>query len=157
MHELVDFLRSRGMRCFRSYRDDAYFFVVDCVYPGDPAAYRGRLFVNLQVGEDGAIQVTATPDRFYPADVRTRLAAVAAAWDPGGAHGLDIDTSVHESSDPTRVGATVVTRACPVGLTAATEFVERAVACAIELFGRLNSVAPARSAPVGPASLADAG
>lgn len=158
MPELVDFLRTRGVRCFRSYRDDEYFFVVDCVYSGTPAASPGRLFVNLSVDSDGVIQVTATPDRFYPAQARTRLAKLAAAWDPATG-GVDVQTAVHESSDPTRVGATLVTRGHPADLTAAAEFIDRTLAWAIELFGNLDAVATGPPGPTGrePGRLADAG
>ena len=141
MHELVDFLRSRGMRCFRSYRDDEYFFVVDWVCPG-------RLYVNLGVGADGAITVTVTPDRFYPAEARGRLAMLLAGWDPEGTRELCLDAAVHDSSDPGRVGATLFSRGRPADLIGAAEFVDRTVACAVDLFGRLDSLSPAR--PVTP-------
>lgn len=158
MPELVDFLRTRGLRCFRSYRDDEYFFVVDCVYGPNPGASPGRLFVNLSVAGDGAIQVTATPDRFFPAQARSRLAKLAAAWDPG-TRGQDVQTAVHESSDPTRVGATLVTRGHPADLTAAAEFIDRTLAWAIELFGTLSAAARVPTGPSGrePGRLADTG
>jgi len=83
VHPLIkDYLRANGVRYFRGHHDDEYFFLVD--FLADTG--HGRLHVHLAVGGllRDTVQIGITPDRFYPADTRDRLAGLVARWTVAG-------------------------------------------------------------------------
>lgn len=143
MNALIeDYLRSTGVRYFRGHHDDEYFFLVDFVFMRD--AQQGRLHVHLQsTGRDGAdgegVQLSITPDRYYPIEGRRRLVELAGRWNAGNPGG---QATVHESSDPGLVGVSVQNAHCPADVASMASFVEDSVASAIELFGTMGQVAP---------------
>lgn len=147
MNALIeDYLRSTGLRYFRGHHDDEYFFLVDFLFLAD--AHNGRLHVHIEAcGPDrDAVQVSITPDRYYPAANRGRLSELAVRWN---AQNPGVEAMVHDSCDPALVGVSVQSRCRPAELAALTSFVDDAVAAGIELFGRM------RQAAAGPQLLGD--
>lgn len=151
MNALIEqYLRSRGVRYFRGHHDDEFFYLVDFLVD----AHRGRLNVHLEVCGPGrdAVRVSVSPDRFYPADRRAGLTAVAARWNAGDPCVLAV---VHESSDPALVGVSAGGVRRPGDLAGLTDFVDRAVAASVEVFALMRDVAPPQSQTGG--MLRDAG
>ncbi|MFM9034474.1 MAG: hypothetical protein ACKOQ4_09325 [Mycobacterium sp.] len=151
MNRLIeDYLRARGVRYFRGHHDDEYFFLVDFV----AEAYRGRLNVHLEAsGADrDSVQVSVSPDRYYPAGRREVLAGVADRWN---AEARVVRSVILDSSDPHLVGVLARAEQRPGGPAEFADFVEAAVSGAVELFGLMTAVvAPAQQAP---GALRDAG
>jgi hypothetical protein len=143
MNALIEtYLRSTGVRYFRGHHDDQYFFLVDFLFLVD--AHQGRLHVHLEAcgPEHDAVQLSITPDRFYPVESRARLSALAARWigqNPGA------EAIVHDSSDPSLVGVSVQSRHRPTDAAAMASFVDDCVASAIELFGTMGQTATCRA------------
>jgi hypothetical protein len=136
MNALIEaYLRSTGVRYFRGHHDDEYFFLVDFVFLVD--AHQGRLHVHLEAcgPERDSVQLSITPDRFYPVENRSRLSALAARW-IGQNHGAE--AVVHDSSDPSLVGVSVQSRHRPADAESLACFVDECVASAIELFGTMG-------------------
>ncbi len=134
MNALIeDYLRSRGVRYFRGHHDDEFFYLVDFLVEG----HRGRLNVHLEVCGDGrdAVRLSVSPERFYPADRRDRLTAIAARWNAGDPC---VYAVVHESSDPELVGVSAGPTHRPGDLAGLTDFVDRAVGASIEVFAQLR-------------------
>lgn len=153
MNTLIEeYLRTTGLRYFRGHHDDEYFFLVDFLFVAD--SHHGRLHVHLEAaGADrDAVQVSITPDRYYPAEARDRLTALAARWNaehPGA------EAVVRDSCDPALVGAMLLHAERPADADALASFVDEAVSAGIELFGRMRqAVAGLEQSPVG---LRDAG
>ena len=141
MRELLeDYLRSRGVRYFRGHHDDEFFYLMDCPSRGFRPQQSGRLDIHLQVCGPGrdAVRVHISPDRFYPADRRDRLATVAARWnsgDPG------VRATVHNSCDPALVGVDAGLTRRPADGAALADFVDHAVESAVELFALMRDAA----------------
>jgi hypothetical protein len=141
MNALIEeYLRSTGLRYFRGHHDDEYFFLVDFLFVADQ--HHGRLHVHIEAApldevrpERDAVQLTITPDRFYPGGKREALTALAARWNsenPGS------QAVVHDSCDPTLVGVTVGSMHRPADVAALASFVDESVAAGMELFGRMR-------------------
>jgi len=131
MNRLIeDYLRARGVRYFRGHHDDEYFYLVEFVV----GAHRVRLNVHLEVCDPDrcGVQVSITPDRFYPVRHRKRLEDLAGRCNAAnpGVHSL-----VHDSCDPRLVGAMTRGQSRPADAAELRDFVEAAVACAVQVFG----------------------
>jgi hypothetical protein len=129
--ELIEsYLRTRQVRYFRGHHHDEYFFLV--------SAYHGRLHVHLQpCGPGGpAVQISIIAERYYPADQRTRVAALAEQWNNADPR---VHATVFESSDPRLVGVAAERRYRP-GDDEFGPFVDQAVQSAIDLFGRIRAL-----------------
>ena len=134
MHPLIkDYLRAKSVRYFRGHRDEEYFFLVD--FPVD--AVHGRLHVHLAVSPllRDTIQISITPDRYYPADTRDRLSGLAARWT---ADGEGAEAIVHDSCDPSLVGVSVEDFFRPISAAGLAGFVDQTIASAIELFEQVT-------------------
>ena len=136
MNALIEeYLRTTGLRYFRGHHDDEYFFLVDFLFVAD--AHHGRLHVHIEASgpdRDG-VQVSITPDRYYPAEARDRLTALAARWNaehPGS------EAVVRDSCDPALVGAMLLQADRSADADALASFVDDAVSAGIELFGRMR-------------------
>lgn len=152
MNELIeDYLRGRGVRYFRGHRDDAFFYFVDVPVSAFRARRTGRLNVHLEVcgPRRDAVRVSVGPDRFYPADRRERLTAIAARWNAGDPC---VHAVVHDSSDPALVGVEARITRRPIDTAGLADFVDHAVASSVELFGLIGEAALPE-----PHSLRDAG
>lgn len=137
MNALIEeYLRSRGVRYFRGHHDDEFFFLVDFLSD----AHRIRLNVHLEVCGSGrdAVRISVSPDRFYPADRRERLTAVAARWN---AADPCVHAVVHDSSDPALVGVSTGITRLPGDLAGLTDVVDRAVTSSLEVFALLRAAA----------------
>lgn len=138
MNELIeDYLRRRGSRYFRGHHADEYFFLVDVLIDG----HHKRLQVHLEaVGPDrDTVQVSISPDRYYPAASRATLADLAARWMVGES---GADVVIHDSSDPSLVGLSVHTWESPTSLGGLSGFVDHAVNAAIEFFAQIRAAVP---------------
>ena len=151
MNRLIeDYLRTRGVRYFRGHHDDEYFYLVDFVV----GAYRGRLNVHLEVcdADRGGVQVSITPDRYYPVRYQQRLQDLVARCNTGTP---PVHSVIHDSCDPRLVGVAARGQARPADTAAVGDFVEAALAFSVDLFGALAGLAePARQ---GADALRDAG
>jgi len=155
MNALIeDYLRARGLQYFRGQHDDEYFFLIDSHVDFFVDVSRGRLHVHLGVGGllRDTVHLSITPDRFYSADRRDRLAGMAARWT---ANSQGAEAVVHESSDPALVGISVDDRFRPTDHVALADCVDQTIASAIELFDEVNGEAITR--PQAPEILRDAG
>jgi len=134
--QIEDYLRARGMQYFRGHHDDEYFFLVDFL----AGAYRGRLYVHLQVceGEPDAVLLTISPDRYYSAEKAQWLSTLAERWN---AEDPPVRVTVHGSCDPHLVGVQARSRNRPDDVAALTVFVDDAVAAGIDVFGRMSAAA----------------
>ncbi len=145
---LEDYLRGRGVRFFRGHHDDEFFFLLDLPAPGFRTRPAGRLDIHLGVcgaGRD-AVRVHISPDRFYPADQRDRLAAVAARWNAGDPW---VRAAVHESCDPALVGVDAAMTRRPVDSADLADFIDHAVDAAVELFGLMCDASRAEAGTTG--------
>ena len=150
MNKLIeDYLRSRGVRYFRGHHDDEFFYLLDLPVGSFRARHSARLDIHLEVCGPGhdAVRVHISPDRFYPADRRDQLVAVAARWNAGDPW---VHAAVHDSCDPALVGVDAgMTRR--VGDAAdLADFVDHAVASTVELFGLMRDAARADAGSAGP-------
>lgn len=96
MNELIEKYLDVRIRYYRGYRDDVYFFMVDI---GDHA----RLHVHLEVSgadRDG-VQISITPDWYYPAAYSDRILQALARWNSDC---RAIGALLQESSDLNLVG-----------------------------------------------------
>ena len=155
MNTLIEeYLRARGVRYFRGHHDDEYFFLVDFQSGFCLDASNGRLHVHLEVSGAARndVQLSITPDRFYPAAKRDLLTSLATRWTAGSG---GAEAVVHDSSDPALVGITVLDRFRPTSGAGLAYFVDQSIASAIELFEQVN--AEALPAHASPAVLRDAG
>lgn len=139
---IEEYLRARGARYFRGHHDEEYFFFVDFLAGAD----RSRLNVHLEVdaAAPDTVQVTISPDRYFPADKTEWLATLAEQW-----NGADpvVRAVVHGSCDPHLVGVQARGRTRPADTAALTGFVDAAVGAGIDLFARIVTAAtPARGA-----------
>jgi hypothetical protein len=135
VHPLIkDYLRAKSVRFFRGHRDDEYFFLVDS--PVD--AVHGRLHVHLAVTGPlrDTVQISITPDRYYPADTRDRLSGLAARWTAGG---QGAEAIVHDSCDPALVGVSVEDFFRPISAAGLAGFVDQTIASAFDLFDQVTS------------------
>jgi hypothetical protein len=132
---IESYLRTRQVRHFRGHHDDEYFFLV--------SAYHGRLHVHLQpCGPSGAaVQVSITAERYYPAEQRTRVAALVKQWNDAAPR---VTATVFDSSDPRLVGV-LAERRYRAGDTEFDPFVDQTVQSAIDLFGRLRALVASSS------------
>ena len=153
MNALIEeYLRTTGLRYFRGHHDDEYFFLVDFLFVAD--SHHGRLHVHIEATgpRQDAVQVSLTPDRYYPAGARDRLTALAARWNaehPGS------EAVIRDSCDPALVGAMLLHTDRPVDSDALASFVDEAVSAGIELFGRMRQAVAGRGQTA--ADLRDAG
>jgi hypothetical protein len=95
------------------------------------------LHVHLEAcgPERDSVQLSITPDRFYPVEDRGRLCGLADRWigqNPGA------EAIVHDSSDPSLVGVSVQSLHRPADAESLACFVDECVASAIELFGTMG-------------------
>ena len=155
MNTLIEeYLRARGVRYFRGHHDDEYFFLVDFMADFSLDSSHGRLHVHLEISgllRDNVL-LSITPDRFYPADKRDLFTSLSTRWTAGSG---GAEAVVHDSSDPTLVGITVVDRFRPTSGAGLAYFVDQSIASSIELFEQVTAeVLPARE---GPEMLRDAG
>ncbi|NTY58809.1 hypothetical protein [Mycolicibacterium sphagni] len=132
---IESYLCTRQVRHFRGHHDDEYFFLVN--------AYHGRLHVHLRpCGPSGAaVQISITTERYYPAEQRTRVAALVEQWNDAAPR---VAATVFESSDPRLIGV-LAERRYRAGDTEFGPFVDQAIQSAIDLFGRLRALVVARS------------
>jgi hypothetical protein len=143
MSQLIeDCLRAAGVRFFRGHHSDEYFFLV--------GARHRRLHIHLAGGSAGAVTLTITPDRYYPANLRDQLQTMVRAT---AAAELG-EVRVRESCDPALVG--VVAQRCwqPSDAAALRADVEAALTAALEMFAQLGELA---AGTVAPTLLRDAG
>jgi hypothetical protein len=136
MSQLIeDCLRAAGVRFFRGHHSDEYFFLV--------GARHGRLHIHLGGGPGGAVTLTITPDRYYPADLRDGLQTVVRAT-----HAAELgEVRVRESCDPALVG--VVAQRCwqPADAAVLRADVEAAVTAALEMFAQLGQLTAGAATP----------
>jgi hypothetical protein len=155
MNTLIEeYLRARGVRYFRGHRDDEYFFLVDVLADFCLDSSHGRLHVHLEVSGllRDTVLLSITPDRFYPVGKRDLLTSLSTRWTAGSG---GAEAVVHDSSDPTLVGITVLDRFRPTGTAGLAYFLDQSIASAIELFEQVTAeVLPAES---GHDALRDAG
>ena len=152
MNELIEgYLRGRGVRYFRGHHDDEFFYLIDVPVSAFRARRAGRLNVHLEVCGPArdAVRVSVGPGRFYPADRREELTAVAARWNAGDPC---VHAVVHDSCDPALVGVEARITRRPVDTAGLADFVDHAVASSVELFGLIQQAALSE-----PHSLRDAG
>lgn len=140
MNELIeDYLRSGGVRYFRGHHDDEYFYLLHDHLLHDHLLHgrRPRLHVHLEVcGADrDAVEITITPDRYYPAALRDDLQQTVESWNDE-AHG--IGALVTGSSDPHLAGVAAGSRYRGGDSGEFGEFVDNCVAAATELFERIR-------------------
>lgn len=148
MNRLIeDYLRARGVRYFRGHHDDEYFYLV-------VGADRGRLNVHLEVcdADRGGVQVSITPDRYFPVQYRQRLEDLVTRHN---ATSPAVSSLVQDSCDPRLVGVLARGQSRPTDSAAFRDFVDAAVACSVDLFGAMAGLA--RPARQGPGELRDAG
>lgn len=134
MHPFIkDYLRAKSVRYFRGHRDDEYFFLVD----SPVVAVHGRLHVHLAVSGllRDTVQISITPDRYYPADKRDRLSGLAARWTAGG---QGAEAIVHYSCNPSLVGVLVEDFFRPISAAGLAGFVDQTIASAFELFEQVT-------------------
>lgn len=142
--ELMErYLRSRRLRYFRGHHDGEYFFIL--------TVGRERLHVHLDMlrGHRYLFTIRVAPAYYFPATHRAGLVRFANKWNRDNHCAT---ASVHESSDPSRVGV-VVENSHPIGyrpdFAAYARFVDDTIQSAVTLFAELPPV----GAPVGvPAS-----
>ena len=131
MNELIEeCLRIRGVRYFRGRHDDEYFHLV---HTG-----AGRLYVHIEVcGADrDTVQISISPDRYYPAAHGDRLQQAVARWN---AECHEVGALVMASSDPNLVGVAAGSRyrgSDPIDLG---DFVDGSLVAAVELFGQIGA------------------
>lgn len=134
MNALIEeYLRLRGLRYFRGHDEDEYVFLSEA--PG-PRGSAGKMHVRLAAAGP-EVRVTVSPDRYYPAGDRDRLAGLAARWASGEA----AEVVLQDSCDPALVGVIARARTRPRGLDDLADFVDRAVASAVDLFADLRRAA----------------
>jgi hypothetical protein len=145
--QIEEYLRARGVQYFRGHHDDEFLYFVHFL----DGTYRGRLDVHLEAdgADPGTLLVNISPDRFFPAEKRARLAVLAEEWNAGQPV---IQAVVHGSSDPRLVGLQARGRTTLTDPAALSGFVDAAVAAGIGLFGRV-----AAEIPTSDAVLRDAG
>ena len=134
MHPFIkDYLRAKSVRYFRGHRDDEYFFLVD----SPVVAVHGRLHVHPAVSSllRDTVQISITPDRYYPADKRDRLSGLAARWTAGG---QGAEAIVHDSCNPSLVGVLVEDFFRPISAAGLAGFVDQTIASAFELFEQVT-------------------
>jgi hypothetical protein len=134
VHPLIeDYLRANGVRYFRGHHDDEYFFLVDFLVD----AGHGRLHVHLAVGGllHDTVQIVITPDRYYPADKRDRLAGLAARWTVAG---QGAEAVVRDSCDPTLIGISVEDLFRPTSGAGLADLLDQTIASAIQLFEQVS-------------------
>lgn len=122
---IEEYLRFRGIRYFRGHQDDEYLFLVD--------GLAGKMHVRLAAAGP-EVRITITPGRYYPAGDRDRLACLVARWAAGG----PAEAVLHPSSDPALVGIAARARIRPDGVPSLADFVDRAIARAVDLFADLQ-------------------
>lgn len=138
MSELIeDCLRARGVRFFHGHHEREYFFLVDYLDHTEARPRIGKLHVHLDGGAAAGdrITVTVTPDRYFPAAGRDRLSDLAQQWGAGGGAAM---ATVHRSSDPGLVGVVASNAGRPADVAALAVLVDRTVAAAVDLFGRMQ-------------------
>lgn len=145
---IESYLRTRHVRYFRGHHDDEFFFLVN--------AYHGRLHVHFEpAGPDReSVTIRITAERYYPADERPTITALADRWNaahPGSG------AVVFSSCDPRLVGVAAESRYRSAGVGADFgEFADQAIQAAVDLFGRLG-LAIGLAHPGGGQRLLDAG
>jgi hypothetical protein len=126
------YLRSRGLRYFRTYfqgqHDGEYFYVANA----NPL----RLHVHLGISRwhSDVFTIRVTPACFFPAADGARLAQLADTWNR---QNREVTAIVHGSSDPQRIGVYArssqrIRNRIPFEDFASS--IDRAVAAAIDLF-----------------------
>ena len=130
MNELIEeCLRIRGVRFFRGRHDDEYFHLVHTGV--------GRLYVHIEVcGPDrDTVQISISPDHYYPAADGERLHQAVARWN---AECREVGALVVASSDPNLVGLAAGSRYRGDDPIALGEFVDGSLLAAVELFGLIG-------------------
>lgn len=141
MNRLIEeYLRARGVRYFRGHHDEEYFYLVDHVV----GPHRVRLNVHLAVcdADRGGVELSITPDRYFPVQYRKRLEDLVDRHDVGAPA---VRSVVHDSCDPRLVGVVAHGRLRPADSAALGGFVEAAVTGSVDLFGSMAGLAPARA------------
>jgi hypothetical protein len=133
------YLRTRRLRYFRGHNDGEYFFILTLDHQ--------RLHVHLEISraESEVLTVRITPSCFFPVALRGELLHVISNWN---AEGRPTEATVHESSDPTRIGVLAENSRLVDGSTSYDElaqFADETIESAVELFGELMPAA--ESAP----------
>jgi hypothetical protein len=126
------------VRYFRGHHDDEYFYLVDFVV----GAYRGRLDVHLEVcdADRGGVQLSISPDRYYPVRYQQRLEDLVARSNAGTPAVRGV---VHDSCDPRLIGVLARGQSRPADTAALRDFVEAGLACSVDLFGSMAGMAEA--------------
>jgi hypothetical protein len=142
MNPLIeDCLRTRGVRHFRGHHDGEYFYLVDF----GVGTSRLRLDVHLEASGADAVQVSITPDRYYPERYRDSFDDLVGRWNTATPA---VEAAIHRSCDPRLVGVVAHGLCRPADAAALAAFVDAAVASAVELFGAVAGIAgPARQTP----------
>jgi hypothetical protein len=151
MTDLIEgYLRAAGVQHFRGHHDGEYVFLADvAAQTGRSAERHGKLHVHLRSSARSVLEISITPDRYYPAAHHGRLADLIAGWGAGVAAWAE----VYESCDPALVGVVVGAEGRPDGIDGVAGLVDDAVAAAAALFASLNEQIPAHRT----AMLRDAG
>jgi len=135
---IEDYLSTRGVRYFRGHHDDEYFYLVDFVV----GAYRGRLDVHLEVcdADRGGVQLSISPDRYYPVRYQQRVEELVARSNAGTPA---VHSVVHDSCDPRLIGVLARGQSRPADTAELRDFVEAGLACSVDLFGAMAGMAEA--------------
>lgn len=146
MTDLIEgYLRAAGVQYFRGHHDGEYVFLVDLPVrtPGRPADRQGKLHVHLRAGEQDDLQISITPDRYYPAAHRERLVELTARWGFADDALADAWVEVYDSCDPALVGVVAYARGRSDGIDGVAALVDGAVTAATALFSGFPGHFPA--------------
>lgn len=139
MNQLIqEYLRLREVRYFRGHREDEYFYRVH-------TALGARLYVHLDICGPGrdAVQISISPDRYYPAGHGDRIGQALSRWN---AECHEVGALLQASSDPSLVGVAAGSRYHAGAPGEFGAFVEGAENAAAALFATLGGLIP----PVSP-------
>jgi hypothetical protein len=135
MNPLIeDYLRTRGVRYFRGHHEEEYFYLVDFHL----GINRLRLDVHLEASGDDAVQVSITPDRYYPAQYRESLVGLVEGWNTASPA---LEAAILGSCDPRLIGVAAHGLCRPADAAALAAFVDAAVASSVELFAAVAGIA----------------
>ena len=142
MTDLIEgYLRATGVQYFRGHHDGEYVFLVDL--PVRTADRQGKLHVHLRAGEQDDLEISITPDRYYPAAHRERLMELTARWGFGADACADAWVEVYDSCDPALVGVVAYAPGRSDGIDGVSALVDGAVTAATALFSGFPGQIPA--------------
>lgn len=137
MTDLIEgYLRAAGVQYFRGHHDGEYVFLVDYPAPvsGRTVDRHGKLHVHLRGLDRTELQISITPDRYYPVAHRDRLEGLTARWGFAAAAGAARWAEVYDSCDPALVGVAAYAQGRPDGIEGVAVLVEGTICAATELF-----------------------